>query len=174
MIFTNTDGNVYLLHHRQGYSQNITPYNPVNESGRQVGIEQLTFNANGTIQEVIPSYDGVKNKYMSPKLDWEENLSAAYDVTATASENSELATLAFDQNNDHPMGSQLSCWRRSNGYAPIWVPLKRSTGQRYLWSFPQDIMNTESSILRTERDGKTMPTIGTAATGTLPRKMKKE
>ena len=99
MIFTNTDGNVYLLHHRQGYSQNITPYNPVNESGRQVGIEQLTFNANGTIQEVIPSYDGVKNKYMSPKLDWEENLSAAYDVTATASENSELATLAFDQNN---------------------------------------------------------------------------
>lgn len=99
MIFTNTDGSIYFLHHRQGYSQNIMPYNPVNESGRQIGVERLTFNKNGTIQEIIPSYDGVKNLYMAPRLNWEENLSAGYKVTATASENSELAVLATDQNN---------------------------------------------------------------------------
>jgi|GEM_PF-2560582 len=98
-IFTNSDGNSFLLHHRQGYSQNIEPYNPVNESGRQVAIERLTFNGDGSIQEVIPSYDGVKNMYIAPKRNWEENLSAVYSVKATASENSAIASFAFDQNN---------------------------------------------------------------------------
>ena len=68
------NGQWYLFYHRNDYSPNM-------DKRRSARIERVTFNADGTIQEVRPTMRGVGINHATERIDVDRYSAAASDVT---------------------------------------------------------------------------------------------
>ena len=132
--------NYYIVYHRHD--------NPHSNRGfhRQVAIDKLEFNADGTIKEVVPTHEGIDLK---PEMKVAKNLAFGAKVTASSYyDNDFRPEYAVDDNNG-------TLWRpRTTGPAWIQIDLGKKQGIKSIWTQFEYGTQFYQYLIETSNDGK--------------------
>ena len=133
-------GNYYIVYHRHD--------NPHSNRGfhRQVAIDKLEFNADGTIKEIVPTHEGIDLK---PEIKAAKNLAFGAKVTASSYyDNDFRPEYAVDDNNG-------TLWRpRTTGPAWIQIDLGKKETVKTIWTQFEYGTQFYQYIIETSEDGK--------------------
>jgi hypothetical protein len=132
--------NYYIVYHRHD--------NPHSNRGfhRQVAIDKLEFNADGTIKEVVPTHEGLDLK---PEMKVAKNLAFGAKVTASSYyDNDFRPEYAVDDNNG-------TLWRpRTTGPAWIQLDLGKKQNIKSIWTQFEYGTQFYQYLIETSNDGK--------------------
>lgn len=156
ILETNTDGTIHGPGHHSILQEGDDYYmvyhrhdNPHSNRGfhRQLCIDRMTFNANGSIQKITPTHDGVGA--LAPSVVKSTNLAFGKHVRASSSYDDNFRPeYAVDDNNG-------TLWRpRSMGQEWIEIDLGRSQQIQTIWTQFQYGTQFYQYLLETSTDGK--------------------
>ena len=156
ILETNTDGTVHGPGHHSILQEGNDYYmvyhrhdNPHSNRGfhRQLCIDRMTFNANGSIQKITPTHDGVGA--LAPSVVKSPNLALGKSVRASSYyDDNFLPNYAVDDNNG-------TLWRpRSMGQEWIEIDLGRNEQIQTIWTQFQYGTQFYQYLIETSTDGK--------------------
>lgn len=134
--------NYYIVYHRHD--------NPHSNRGfhRQIAIDKLEFNADGTIKPVVPTHEGIN---FHPELQGMKNLAFQAKVTASSYyDNDFRPEYAVDDNNG-------TLWKPRNTKGQAWIQIDLGKKQTIKTICTQFEYGTQfyQYIIETSNDGKT-------------------
>ncbi len=141
LLTTNADGTVhgpghhsvmkdgdhyYIVYHRHDIPKAIHGFN------RQICIDELTFDADGNINPITPTHDGLLPSSLSKKSNKNACVNLAYKAKATASSHYGdffVPIHATDDNN-------ATLWKASDCNAPAWLQIDLGTNTKFnqIWT----------------------------------------